>query len=556
MPLEARRLRPEEVQEKASRKWQELTPLRADKNLQLAYIGTDSLLWGYEVGEEEGFIVIAGDDRARAVLAYGLNGSLDEEEMPENLRGWLNFYEQEIRRLPEDEAEAVVQDLPTLRGEVGEVLLETPSWDQLNPYNNFCPTDIKTWKRTAAGCVATAMAEVMYFHRWPEYGSGGSLYAYVDNRRQDLYESFMVWYDWNNMLTTYVTDEWTESQANAVARLVYHCGRATDMNYSASGSGAMSFAMQRALVNHFTYRADCRLAFRDLYGKEEWEEMIRQEITQQRPVLYSGTGSSGGHMFVVDGFREDGFFHINWGWSARSNGYFVLSALNPVEQGTGGATDGSDSGFNTNQDALLGLAPSMTGEGEPTQWEIFFTYLGNQEELPGLYANTDRIEKERSFKLYYSGLLNYGYRTYTGHFIFAVVDGAGRIKETIAQIDWGRRQGNLSPNVIYNEPWGIQTMITTEICEGDKICLYYTIEDGSVCPMRGEAGTRLSIDLYPPTDMAVAPAEATPLETGEVGCYDLQGREIPCGQSHLPYVQVLRDSQGRIFSSLRLPERD
>jgi hypothetical protein len=554
IPLEARKLSPEEAQEKAFRSWQQLIPLRADQALRLAYTGTDSLLWGYEVEQGEGFVVISGDDRARTVLAYGLEGGLQRQEMPENMLAWLNFYEKEIRLLPvEDETEEKVREQPALRDGVGEILLETPNWDQQHPYNIFCPSDLQTGQKAAAGCVATAMAEVMYYHRWPEYGSKNSVYMYVNGNRQNNYESFVFWYDWNNMIPAYKDENWTVAQTAAVGRLIYHCGRATDMNYSPSGSGAMSFAMQKALIDNFGYRADCRLAFRDLYGRGEWEEIIREEIAQNRPVLYSGVSSDGGHMFVVDGFRENGFFHVNWGWSGKSNGYFVLSALNPSEQGTGGSTGGEDSGFNSNQDALLGLSPSTGEEEEKKQWEIFFSFITKKEHTPGLYASTEKIERGRYFKIYYTGLLNYGYRTYTGYFLFVVEDSLGVMKETISQINWGAQRGNLSPNVIYNAEWGLQVIINTEICEGDRIRLYYTLEDGSLQPVRGEEGARLSIELHPSAEqMGVDVPDAIPLDSRCIGCYDLTGREIPCGEGNLPYVEVRRDQAGRITSSLRL----
>lgn len=549
MSAEARKLSEAEAQDVA-RRWSEgLSPLRAGKGLRLVYTGSDTLLYGYNVEERGGFVVVSGDDRVRPVLGYAQGGELIPEAMPENLQAWLTFYAQEIRRLsilPEER-----EPSPLRTETVAEKLLETPCWNQTDPYNVFCPVNMRLKQRTAAGCVATAMAEVMYYHRWPERGMGGSSYEYIEDRRQLLYESFTMWYDWDNMLATYVEGRWTSEEEEAVGRLMYHCGRAVNMNYGVSGSGATSFAMQESLINNFSYDAGCCLAFRDLYGEQEWERMMKAEIAEGRPVLYSGSGEEGGHMFVVDGFREDGFFHVNWGWSGISNGYFVLSALDPSEQGTGGSSDGK--GFNTQQDALLGLRPA-TSDVQSPHWEIFFSFLGTSASVPGIYASTDKIDVGRSFNLCYSGLLNYGYRTYAGQFFFLIEDSTGRIKDTVGEIDWATKRGYLSPNVIHNDASGIQTVINTEICEGDRIRLYYTLDGGDLQPVRGEVGANLTIELRPvASHTGITEIRATHLAPLLHRCYDLIGRIIPCGSVNTPYIEVLRDKESNITSSLRVP---
>jgi hypothetical protein len=532
----------------------------------------DTVVYGYNVGEGGGFVVVSGDDAVRGVLGYAEAGGLEEGEMGENVRWWLEFYGREIKAATEggdiggltgsclrrndkeeggNDKEEGGEDVYGSGGEEGtregegEMQLGTARWNQTEPYNLMCPMD---WngKRTVAGCVATAMAEVLHYHRWPWEGLGGSIEMLVEGRIRRNWESFGVWYDHNHMLESYKDVEASEAEQVAVAQLVYHCGRAVGMNYNVSGSGATAFAMQKALIDNFSYDAGCKLAFRDIYGVAEWGGMIRREIAEGRPVLYSGSGEEGGHMFVVDGYKGEDFFHVNWGWSGVSNGFFVLSALNPLEQGTGGG----EGGFNTQQDALLGLQPAEVGWGMSAAcYEIFFTFLGEARSMsraPGIYTLEQAVEQDKAFRLCYSGLLNYGFRTYTGNLACFMEDEVGNIKAVACTIQWGGKR-NMTPNIIYNELSGVPALISTEIREGDRLRLYYTLEDGTYQPVGGEAGSNLTVELRArgvSDGVGVSPV----VRQEERRCYDMGGRRVECEECEGVYIEV---SEGKVSKRRR-----
>ena len=236
-------------------------------------------------------------------------------------------------------------------------LLGEIAFDQMEPYNNLCPNYIGAY-RSATGCVATAMSQIMRLHKYPEHGYGFNsydpeFYPSMGTISLDFTQSF---YDWDNILPNYSVADYTEAQAAAVARLLYDAGVAVNMNYGPQ-SGANNEDWPRALVTHFGYDKGVALRRRPYYTSREWLDMIHAELEAGRPVYAGGFAESGGHAFVFDGMDADGFLHVNWGWSGMSNGYFSLDFLTPPTQGTGGA----NGGFNSRQVIVTGIRPPVEG---------------------------------------------------------------------------------------------------------------------------------------------------------------------------------------------------
>ena len=152
----------------------------------------------------------------------------------------------------------------------------------------------------------------------------------------------------------------TEQQQEAVARLMVAAGHSVEMGYSPEASGATSIRIGRALGLYFRYDKSLRYLQRDYYPLDEWEEIIYTSLLNDGPVIYDGQANIGGHSFVCDGYSADGYFHFNWGWGGMSDGYFLLDALDPINQGIGGA----DSGFNYMQDIIVGIRPDRSGDSE------------------------------------------------------------------------------------------------------------------------------------------------------------------------------------------------
>ncbi len=216
-------------------------------------------------------------------------------------------------------------------------------WDQGTYYNQLCPADPggpggHVW----AGCVATAMAQVMKFHDHPLQGSGSHSYNCPGYGTQSANFGTTT-YQWTSMPNQ------VNSNNTAVATLLYHLGVSVDMQYSPNGSGAFSSDARNALVEYFGYSPNAQLLPKSSFPIETFIYKLKNELNLSRPVYDSGSGSGGGHAFVCDGYQGNDFFHFNWGWSGYANGYFYLNNLNP-----GGFQ------FNQGQSALFYLYPEGT----------------------------------------------------------------------------------------------------------------------------------------------------------------------------------------------------
>lgn len=338
-------------------------------------------LYVFNVGSDAGFIIVSNDDCAIPILGYSDSGSFDANNMPDNMRAWLQGYADEIAWAKANHVKPVANapKRAALGDNVGP-LLET-HWDQESPYNDLCPEYNNN--RSLTGCVATAMAQVMYYTAkkadQSSYTLTKDIPAYttetlginVDgiSSGTDIYWSLMqdaygYYYDgsWHQVTTT-------NEQDAAVANLMKICGVTLKMDYSPDGSGAATAIVDWALINYFGYSAETTQHLdRDSYSNENWEKIIYHEISNGRPVIYAGQAykivnstpapnQRAGHAFVCDGYKyENGksYFHINWGWAGTSDDYFALSALEPADQGYGGV--GNDyTGFNYLQLAVVGI---------------------------------------------------------------------------------------------------------------------------------------------------------------------------------------------------------
>lgn len=308
--------------------------------LQLAH--ADEGYFAFNRGTTSGFVIVAADDMVPdAVLGFADNGTFSADSMPDNLRWWLGEYARELAYATTHGGGAAVLSEPTPRRADIEPLV-TAQWNQGAPYNNLCPKANGTPCPT--GCVATAVAQIMYYHKWPLRGTGSHAYEqFVNGESQGTVSAdfSQSTYSWGIMTDTYGAES-SSASANAVAQLMRDIGVAVEMEYAPSGSGAVTTESGRALVSYFGYDKSVTPHHREFYGRTEWEDMVYASLAKGDPVLYSGrTAGNSGHAFVCDGYF-DGYFHINWGWGGMSDGYFKLNALDPAQQGIGGSTAGFD----------------------------------------------------------------------------------------------------------------------------------------------------------------------------------------------------------------------
>lgn len=302
-------------------------------------------------GSDQGFVIVAADDRAYTILGYSDKGSINLATAPEALSDWLQTFSNEIQHIGNKTSTLSFSD-KKYQG-VSPLLGET-AWNQGYPYNQLTPCYVGT-TNAATGCAATAMAQIMYYHRYPIQGRGqNSFHTSQYNMSLSIDFSQSI-YQWQLMKPVY--GEWdSQDSREAVAVLMRDCGYAINMDYGAV-SGAAPDAWPKALIEYFDYDRGLCNRYRANYTHEEWNEIIRRELDAGRPVFAGGFANSGGHAFVFDGYDEDGLIHVNWGWGGVSNGYFRTSALTPAIQGTGGA----DGGFNARQSIITGIQPACEG---------------------------------------------------------------------------------------------------------------------------------------------------------------------------------------------------
>ena len=321
---------------------------------------TTPAVYVFNAADEGGFVLVSAEDNARAVLGYSDEGSLDAEQMPANMRAWLQMYADELAhatQLPAaTEAQGAVALYPTI-----EPLLGNTSWNQDAPYNNHCPIDPKTQERSVTGCMATATAQVMYHHKYPKTGTGS--YSYWCGWETLSVDFSNATYDWDNMLPSYRGD-YTKTESDAVAQLMYHVGVACNMWYGSTSSGAGMGTGMQAIVRNFDYDAAIRVLMKDYMDEEMTMDVIATDLQDSRPILIEAlTKRQEGHAFVLDGMKADGYIHINWGWGGYANGYFALSAMNPENQGIGGASD--NGAFTEHVTIYTGIQPNQGGQTVP-----------------------------------------------------------------------------------------------------------------------------------------------------------------------------------------------
>ena len=334
-------------------------------DVQLAKSAADDSYYVFNVGQQDGFIIVSGDDRAPEILGYSDSGTFDAQNIPDNMAAWLQGYANEIGQLDDTETPAAARSLISVRSEAWtevKPLIQT-KWGQKAPYNAKLPKFIDG-SACVTGCVATALAQVLYYVA----AKSGFTFPAATTQIIPKYSCKTNWtghgpisvpavpvtnFNWSGMKLVYDESE----TSDAVAALMLCCGASVEMDYRNEvngGSSASSSKVPNALRTYFGFDGSVRYIKRSNYGIDEWETIIYEEIKNGRPVLYGGqTSANSGHEFICDGYDGKGLFHIDWGWSGSHNGYFVLWTANPNGKGTG-ASSGYD-GYSMDQDAVIGI---------------------------------------------------------------------------------------------------------------------------------------------------------------------------------------------------------
>ena len=303
----------------------------------------------FNVKGGEGFVIVSGDDCAKPILAYSTTGTYDPQDVSEGFAFTLKGFQEEIQYMREHNIAATpdivaewkrVSTTGSLnRGgqtrAVVDVLCQT-LWNQNFPWNSQCPEDTTgSGGHVYAGCVATAMGQVMKFWEWPAQGTGSHTYNPQGYAQQTANFGETEYHF--ELMPNVLDSTSTEDDYYYIAQFLHHCGIAVNMQYSGNGSGAYSEDVPDALRNYFRYTCDDHITnYGDWwpgmgYTNEEWAQMLKDGgLDEGLPLYYSGQDDmgQGGHAYVVDGYDENDYFHYNWGWSGRDNAWCPIGAAN------------------------------------------------------------------------------------------------------------------------------------------------------------------------------------------------------------------------------------
>ena len=308
-----------------------------DNDLQLVYTGTaqrgEACFYVFNTGTT-GFVIVSADDRFRPIVGYSDEGTFaTENPSPE-----LMFYLDKIIEARTSDNAVLFDDTADewqLVSTTGQLLSRnrgrgvdyicTTKWNQDSPYNYYAPeASGGPGGRCYAGCVATAMSQVMKRWNHPLQGSGSHSYSCPGYGSQSANFGNTT-YDWDHMPDR--LGGASQEEIEAVALFMYHCGVSVDMNFSPSGSGANSWDVPNAIRRYFSYANQATLKSRDEYSLANWQNLLKEQHDLGWPVYYSGFSNSGGHAFVCDGYDDNDLFHFNWGWGGSSDGWFVVDEI-------------------------------------------------------------------------------------------------------------------------------------------------------------------------------------------------------------------------------------
>lgn len=321
------------------------------RNIRRAVQGTkgDNAYYVFNVVNNGGFVIIAGDDAVRPVIGYATEGYFDSSDLPENMLEWLDQISAQIKNVadaPELSRASSVVPLPVQRAMQNHMAIEPliiTTWNQGNygnetntdgVYNIKCP--MINGQYTCTGCVATAGAQLMYYYKYPQAATKivpgyelidyqGKNYSHGADTSTDLPS---IQFQWDKMQTSYTYNDPNREAVDAVANLMLYCGYAAQMNYGVDGSGASTYTLAQGMVEYFDYDPyTWESVSASSYSIAEWDELMYNELAHSRPILYGGNSKTGGgHAFICDGYDGNGFYHFNFGWGGSSNGPYKLYA--------------------------------------------------------------------------------------------------------------------------------------------------------------------------------------------------------------------------------------
>lgn len=422
-------------------------------------VNTDeALLYIFNRQDNGGWVIIAGDDNLqRPIIAFSDEDSFDVNNIADGTR-WLltGWCEQiaEARKKPNANITRGETDLST-----GNVIVEIPTakWNQGAPYNWLAP--VFNGDRSVTGCVSTAISIVMRYFNWPDKGTG-IIPGYTLDHEYGRYEipdhELGYEYQWNKMLMEYHNGRYSTEQGNAVAQLMYDTGTGIGMHYTPGGSGAVTSRCCEMLAKYFKYgKGSLWIGQGTFSTTTEWYRALAENIANYGPTI----GAGGGHAYVMDGYTDKYYFHMNHGWGGGADGYYYLP----------------ENGFTRSMGGCFYLEPDPEGTSKyRTYMHIVQLGGGNPWVCSrfGLESSTTEFISGQTIHIRGAGLKNASQGVFNGQIHLVLTDKDGNIKEVVYRHDGlVLEAGHYISNTIYD------VVISGEIEVGDRLRYYYKHRD-------------------------------------------------------------------------------
>ena len=290
--------------------------------------------------QPKGFVIVSADDRAKPILGYSTESNFTAQ-LPDGLMTFFDNYKAGFSQMfannDERTAEAVADwtslaETGTLSSRKANRSVEpllASIWNQTDLYNNMTPEDPSSVYsgHCKSGCVANTMSQIMRYWEWPRTGEGSyGYYASSDYGNYGWLEADYGAATYRyELMPDFLDFASPQAEVDATAFLELHAGISVDMMYGPNGSGAYSENVGPAMEEHFRFSADYWHTYQEY--SDSWEEDLMANLEAGMPIYYASGGEAGGHAYVVDGFDDFYYFHVNWGWGGFDNGYFAIDGF-------------------------------------------------------------------------------------------------------------------------------------------------------------------------------------------------------------------------------------
>lgn len=347
--------------------------------LKIKDINGDLLIFIVNFKEPKGYVALSAESESFPILAFSLEHNFHENNMPVGMNFLFEQYKTQIKEIRKKkyiskENRERWQKYYSHR-KAANIASQTiigplipTKWGQNCYYNELLPLNKSMYaeycNHVPVGCIGVAMAQTIKYYSYPKYAIGTISYRDPDDYYpcgnivciDSSYGTINVnlttsSYDFNKM-----PNELASSNAE-VAKLMRDCSVSVYTDFGKNGSASNMENLMMALMRNFQYAPTLSLIERTK-NSSQWTTIIKNELSYNRVVLYSGLDTSmGGHAFIVDGYRSDVFFHINWGWNGVANDWFNLSELTP-------RSDFITYNFiNQSHRAIIGIKPTLFIQG-------------------------------------------------------------------------------------------------------------------------------------------------------------------------------------------------